>query len=132
MIHIESNWSEIDREIDRLESMPGAKTKALLDTVLMMGFTMTQEAVHVETGSLKSSGDKKSDADRLSKKWEGEIQYGGPSLGPNNPVDYAIYEKRRGAHWAGPSSVKGDHDFFAGLPALHSVWVAAVKAGLKP
>lgn len=131
MIHIESNWTEIDKEIDRVIGMPGPQAKAFLDAVLELGFGVTQAAVHVETGSLKSSGDHKSNVEPFDKKWEGTIEYGGPSLGPNNPVDYAIYEKARGTHWAGPSSVKGDHDFFAGLPALHPAWVAAVKAGLK-
>ena len=132
MIHIESDWDSIDREIDRIASMPGPKTKALLDTVLDTGFALTQAAVHVQTGSLKSSGDKKSDIDKFDKKWEGEIQYGGPSLGPNNPVDYAIYEKRRGVGGAGGASdAKGDHDFMAGLPALHPAWIAAVKGALK-
>ena len=131
MIHIESDWDSIDREIDRIASMPGPQTKALLDTVLEMGFAITQEDVHVQTGSLLSSGEKKSDVEHFDKKWEGEIKYGGVSLGPNNPVDYAIYEKRRGTHWAGPSSIKGDHDFFARLPTLHPAWIAAVKAGLK-
>lgn len=131
MIHIQSDWSQVDAEIDRVLGMPGPKAKALLDAVLEMGFAVTQEAVHIETGSLKASGQHKSDVDPFDKKWVGTIEYGGVTLGPNNPVDYAIYEKARGTHWAGPSSIKGDHDFFAGLPALHPAYVAAMKAGLK-
>lgn len=132
MIHIESDWTEIDHEIDRLMGMPGPKAKAFLDAVLDTGFAMTQEDVHVQTGSLQSSGDHKSDVDKFDKKWEGEIQYGGPSLGPNNPVDYAIYEKRRGIGGAGGGSdLKGDHDFFARLPLLHPLWIVAVKGALK-
>ena len=132
MIHIESDWTFIDKEIDRIMGMPGPKAKAFLDAVLDIGFAETQAAVHVETGSLKSSGQKKSDVDKFDKEWEGEIKYGGRSFGPNNPVDYAIYEKRRGTGGAGGASdLKGDHDFFSTLPSLHPAWIAAVKAGLK-
>lgn len=132
MIHISSDWTEIDTEIDRILGMPGPQTKAFLDAVLDLGFGMTQEDVHVQTGSLQSSGEQKSNVDPFEKQWEGEIQYGGQSLGPNNPVDYAIYEKNRGAGGAGGASdLKGDHDFFGRLPTLHPAWIAAMKAGLK-
>ena len=126
MIHIESNWTEIDTEIDRILGMPGPKAKALLDTVLDTGFAKTQAAVHVQTGSLKSSGDKKSDIDKFDKKWEGEIQYGGPSLGPNNPVDYAIYEKRR------EPDEHGDHDFMRPVSAYNIAYIDALLKGLAP
>lgn len=131
MIHLSSDYSALDRELDRVEKMPDAKTKKLLGAVLEHGYTMTQAAVHVETGSLKSSGKKTANSSKIDHKWEGEIEYGGPSAGVNNPVDYAIYEKARGAGGAGgPSDMKGDHDFFATLPLLHPEWTAAMKKGL--
>ena len=127
MIHLNSDWSAVDREIDRLERQPSAKTKQVLKAVLEVGFGLTQAAVHTETGALKASGRTSTDTDKSTHTWEGEISYGDTS----GPVDYAIYEKRRGVHWVGDSSVKGDHDFFRELPTLHPLWVAAMLAGLK-
>ena len=117
MIKIESDWSGIERELDRLSMEPSVFAGLKLDMVLQTGFAMTQAAVHIGTHSLKSSGKSKSEIDGKKKTWTGEIKYGGPSTGVNNPVDYAIYEKRRG----------GAHDFFAGLPGLHAAYVAAIK-----
>ena len=127
MIFISSDWSEVDNEIDRLEKMPTAKTKVVLGAVLKTGFTLTQEAVHVESGTLKESGKMRADSSRAQDQWEGEITYGQNE----GPADYAIYEKRRGTHWVGPSSVKGDHDFFSPLEALHPLWIAAILEGLR-
>ena len=122
MIHITSDFSAIDREIDRITNrQPTRKMKRNLDAVLELGFAQTQAVVHVETGSLKSSGNSSSKSDRLTKRWEGEIQYGGPSTSINNPVDYAIYEKRR----------DGAHDFFAPLHLLHPLYVSAILRGLE-
>lgn len=121
MIHLESNWVEIDREIDKVASQPTAKTTALLNTVLEIGFAQVDADIHVETGSLKSSLKKTSGKSRAKHKWEGTIRAGGPSTGVNNPVDYAIYEKRRG----------GAHDFFLDLPLLHPLYVGAIKGGLN-
>lgn len=132
MIHLSSDYTEMDRELDRIGNMPDFKTRLALDTVLQLGFKETQAAVHIETGSLKDSGKVDSSTDKLEHKWEGEITYGGPSSGPNNPVDYAIYEKARGVGGAGgPSDLKGDHDFISPLMLMGPMWVAAVKAGLK-
>jgi hypothetical protein len=131
MIHLSSDYTALDREIDRLGRMPDFKTVAELDAVLHQGFVKTQAAVHVETESLKASGKESSEVDKLDHAWEGEIEYGGPSLGPNNPVNYAIYEKARGAGGAGgPSDLKGDHDFMAPLPSLHPSYITAIKKGL--
>ncbi len=132
MIRITSDYSELDRELDRLERMPDVKAQLALDTVLQLGYKETQAATHVETGSLKDSGKVDSSVNKIDKQWEGEITYGGPSSGPNNPVDYAIYEKARGVGGAGgPSDVKGDHDFMSPLKLMDPMWVAAVKAGLR-
>lgn len=127
MIRIKSDWSEVDAELDRLERAPGPKERQVLKAVLEVGFGLTQAAVHTETGALKASGKTNTDYDRMDDRWQGEITYGDDP----GPVDYAIYEKRRGVHWAGASSAKGDHDFFRPLEALDPLWVAAVKGALE-
>lgn len=132
MIRIESDWSAVEKELERLERMPDFKTQLALDIVLQLGFVDTQKDVHVDTGSLKESGKVESEASKATQKWEGTIRYGGPSTGVNNPVDYAIYEKRRGIGGAGgPSDGKGDHDFFSSLPALHKQYIQAIQIGFK-
>lgn len=122
VIFIKSDYSELDSELDRLENLGSSeKMKFYLDEVLEIGFKKTQANVHIDTSSLKSSGKKKSKYTKTTKTWTGEIRYGGPSLGINNPVTYAIYEKARG----------GDHDFFNGLSALHPLFVKAILKGLS-
>lgn len=116
-IRIDSDYRELERELDRLGKAP-QKAKLYLDAVLASGFKSTQAAVHVITGSLKSSG--KSSSEMHGDTWEGEISYGGVSLGINNPVTYAIYEKAR----------DGDHDFFYPLHALDSLYVKAILKAL--
>jgi hypothetical protein len=117
-IFIRSNWSAIERELDRLEKAPD-KSKFYLDRVLNVGFKATQGAVHVITMSLKLSGKKSSEMH--GDTWTGHISYGGVSLGINNPVTYAIYEKAR----------DGDHDFFTPLKALDSLYVEAILKVLR-
>lgn len=130
MIHLSSDYSEIDAELDRLTRMPTAKAKHLLDWVLSTGFKLTQAAVHVETGALKASGTKESSVNRIFQVWEGEITYGSPG---GSPVDYAIYEKARGIGGAGgPSDAYGDHNFMAPLHSLDPEFRAALKAALRP
>jgi hypothetical protein len=117
MTRIRSNWTEINRELDRLERSP-IRAAAYLDNVLYKGFAETQAAVHVITGSLKTSGKISTGFD--GDTWKGEISYGGASLGVNNPVTYAIYEKAR----------DGAHDFFTPLKALDSLFVKAILKAL--
>lgn len=124
MIHITSDFSEIDRELDRLTRLPSAHTKELLDDVLHAGFKATQAEVHVITGALKASGKEESSVNKVAEVWEGEITYGTP--GDGGPVDYAIYEKARG----GGSS--GDHDFMRPLKALDPAFRAAMKKAMRP
>lgn len=122
MIHIESNWDAIDAEIDRItKSMPTMEMKRNLDAVMELGFEATQAAVHVKTGSLKTSGKESTESSKARHRWEGEISYGGPSMSVNNPVDYAIYEKER----------DGAHDFIAPMHLLHPFFVAAILKGLS-
>lgn len=126
MIHIDSDWSAIDREIDRVASMPDAKMTQSLNAVLDFGFGLTQAAVHVISGALKASGKKETNKERMTHGWTGTITYGGTTA-----VDYAIYEKRRGTHWVGGSAAKGDHDFMRPLDALKPLFTAAILNGLS-
>ena len=129
MIVLTSNYSEIDAEIARVQSMPTLKMKTLLDGALHLGFVETQAAVHVDSGDLKASGNEKSKSRKTTQDWEGEIEYGGKTSG----VDYAYYEQRRGVHWEGPSSVKGDHDFMEPVTGevFNEVMVGAILEGLS-
>jgi hypothetical protein len=120
VIRVESDWSEVDRELDRVEMLPGPGGTAKLDGVLKMHETLVKLSVHVDTGSLKASV--KSKSETFIDKWIGEVEAGGVSTGVNNPVDYAIYEKRRG----------GGHDFFGNLHMMQSVMVDAIKEILHP
>ena len=81
---------------------------------------------YIPTGSLLSSFTTRREV--LSGfEWQGEFSVGGPSSGPNNPVDYAIYEWARG----------GEHDMFADvsvtlLPSMEAAfveWFERVTAG---
>ena len=126
MIHIDSDWSEVEAEIDRVNAMPSRSMAHKLEAVLDFGFTLTQSAVHVESGALKASGKKQSDRDKATHTWSGEISYGEDT----GPVDYAIYEKRRGVHWVGDSAGKGDHNFLRPLTVLGPLFVGAILEGL--
>lgn len=95
---------------------PPVKLIAKLEQQLTATFTATQAATHIITSSLKFSGKTSSDFDGNS--WSGEISYGGPSTGVNNPVDYAIYEMARG----------GDHNFLAPAEAAESLFEALMLA----
>lgn len=118
MIYIKGDYSGIERDLNHLDHQPDSKMKKLLDTVLTAGYVGTQELVHIRTGSLKSSGKEKTSSGK--RQWQGEIRYGGPSAGINNPVRYAIYEKARG----------GAHDFMHNLTLTHSEFVEAIKEGM--
>ena len=91
---------------------PPFKLIAQLEKQLAATFTATQAATHVITSSLKWSGKTSSDFD--GKSWTGEISYGGPSTGVNNPVDYALYEMARG----------GAHNFLAPAEASEPAFEA--------
>lgn len=119
MIFFKGDYKDLDDELDRLASQPTRKTALLLDAVLEQGFKKTQAAVHIDTESLKGSGKKTSEV--RGDKWEGQIEYGGSTPGPKNPVNYAIYEKARG----------GEHDFMLPLKGLGPQIAAAVLAGMR-
>lgn len=118
-VQVHGDYKAIDAHFDKLMNAPTPKGIAALDAVLNTGLGMVKIVTHVQTGSLKSSV--KAESETVGRHdWEGTITAGGPSEGVNNPVDYAIYEKRRG----------GDHDFFEPLPGLHPLWIDAVKEGM--
>jgi hypothetical protein len=110
-----SDWDGLKKYTDsRAKKMPW-RTVGKMETILAEAFAQTQAATHVITGSLKASGTTESDFDGKDH-WTGTISYGGPSTGPNNPVDYAIYEMNRG----------GSHDFFSQMPAFEKKIQAAL------
>ncbi len=115
MIIIHSDYSEVYRELDRLEAMPSPKMVTNLETALSFGLESTRAQVHVDTGALKASGKESSDV--RPGRWEGKFSFGDKA----QQVDYAIYERARG----------GAHDFFNGVHLLTSVFVEAIKNGLR-
>jgi hypothetical protein len=121
-IRILADYRAMDAELDRISRMPDPRMVRLLDTALNVGFDVTQADVHILTGSLKASGKHDHETNQALHQWEGTIEYGGVSTGVNNPVDYAIYEKRRG----------GAHDFTAGLALIDPLFRAAMRTGLAP
>ena len=120
MIVVLGNYVAWEAEFERLSHMPDPKTIAELDTLLLNQFAVTQESVHIITGSLKSSGKMASVVNNADHSWTGTIEYGGVSAGINNPVDYAIYEKARG----------DAHDFLMNAELLDDLYAEAVKNGL--
>lgn len=119
MIKIERLTNGIEDEIDRLAAGPTQADLFKFDVVLTHQFVATLDAVHVVTGSLKSSAKVASNA--TEDKWEGQISYGGVSAGIHNPVDYAEYERER----------DGDHDFLAPAEALSDSYIAAMNSFLE-
>lgn len=117
---IVSNWSDIEREIERISSIAIMEAHAGLDAVLAQGETLVRGAVHVDTSTLKGSVKSSSNVRGLAN-WHGEIVVGGASPGPLAPVKYAWYEYRRG----------GDHAYFYPLPMLHEKYIDAILNGLK-
>ncbi len=97
MISIKSNIENMIKEVQRLADPVGANSPLpdRFEAILTTQFQITQKAVHIQTGSLKSSG--KIDSDRDNNSWKGQFSYGGISSGVHNPVRYAIHELDRGA-----------------------------------
>lgn len=96
MITIRSDIEKMLSEVRRLAN-PLGDNSTLSDTfeaIITTQFQLTQKAVHIQTGSLKSSG--KLDTDKDGNSWKGVISYGGISSGIHNPVRYAGHELERG------------------------------------
>lgn len=96
MININSNIDNIIAELRRLANPMGNESSLpdKLEAVLITQFQITQRAVHIQTGSLRSSGDV--DSRQTRNSWRGSISYGGSSSGIHNPVRYAGHELERG------------------------------------
>lgn len=120
-------WFGIHEMIDEVQRVASGPDFVLIgewEATLAKQFADTQVRVaspahphvptYAPTGSLQASGAPSTEYD--GQTWTGSITYGGFSTGPNNPVDYAIYEMARG----------GIHDFFAGLPAFEHEYLDAI------
>ena len=115
MIRVVIDMDSALKELDRIIALPSPEGLLRLEGVLLSAFETTQGDVHIETGSLKNSG--RTESEETEGGWSGAIIYGGPSAGfPNDPVDYAIYEKARG----------GGHDFLGSTHLYESVFEDAV------
>lgn len=116
---LEEGLGDMIEAVEHIENPPSFRTIGALENVLRSAFVETQAFTHVITGSLKSTGRTSSSFD--GHEWEGNISYGGLSGGPNNPVQYALYERNRG----------GEHDFYRNLPLYHDAYVEAVQSHLR-
>jgi hypothetical protein len=118
--YIQVDISDVEKELDRIIDGPNVEDILEFEAVLASQFQITQQAVHVITGSLRNSGHPSSVAS--ADKWEGKIVYGGPSIGfPHNPVKYAHYEQER----------DGAHDYMQAIYALDSQYGNAVESWMK-
>jgi hypothetical protein len=119
MIRIQRITEGIDDEIDRLAKGPTQTDWMRFESILARQYEATKMAVHVITGSLKSSGKMSSDTD--GNKWEGVISYGGLSMGIHNPVEYAEYELER----------EGSHNFLEPAVRMSRQYINAINAFLE-
>lgn len=125
-VRVRSNHGPFNRALDKIERQPSPEMTTKLDAVLDSGFKAVQAETHVITGALKASLRKKSSVNRAAKTWRGKITAGG------GPVDYAIYEQRRGVGGAeGPSDARGDHNFMRPLDATELAMLWTILGGLK-
>lgn len=101
MVEFYEDASDVFRELDRLENLPGVRS-AGLDAVLEGMFQQTQADVHQTTGHLKRTG--RSSSRVLGDTWTGTITYGAPGDADwtRDPrASYALFELERG----------GTHDY---------------------
>jgi len=118
-VYVEVDISDVEKELDRIIDGPGVADVVEFESVLASQFQITQQIVHIITGSLKGSG--KISSVLEENKWEGQITYGGPSVGIHNPVKYAHYEQER----------DGAHDFMEPIYSLDGRYGDAVEDWLK-
>jgi hypothetical protein len=116
MIVIQSDFSDVYAELDRVGSMPDLQMIANLDAVLHLGFANALAMVHVDTGRLKASGTKKSKANKHD--WKGEFSFPAKN---SSGVSYGMYERERG----------GEHDFLSAVDILEPLFKAAIMKGLN-
>jgi len=107
-IHIEVDDSEVRNELNRLIEGPKEVTIGEFEAMLIAATAMTEAAVHIETGSLKSTVHPDSSFEPL--RWQGAVRAGGAAPGmPRDPAFYGVYELARG-HQNGRN-----HHFYAEL-----------------
>lgn len=136
---LQSDFSEIERELDRIADAPSMETQLKFETALAEAFADTTAKVHVITGALRGSGKTASETDDDS--WQGQMTWGGPSPGflprphvarrarrqrrdlrPDElEVVYAWYEKRRGQ----------SHDFLSGQDEYTEKFKAIFEEAVK-
>lgn len=116
MFIIESDFSSMEKELDRIGAMPTVTMLAYLDTSLRTSFETTRAKVHVDTGKLKKSGKTKSRS--TANQWVGQFSFTAKN---KKGVTYGIYEIARG----------GGHDFFRDLVLLKPRFISAIVRGLK-
>lgn len=119
-VHYRYHVPDVERELDRLSDAPDIETIVKLEGILETLFQQTQRYVHVDTGSLKMSGDRWSDNPR--GRWRARITYGGQNEGINNPVKYAPFERERGVGANGR-----DHDFMRPAEDADFLWYGPVR-----
>jgi hypothetical protein len=120
MFYLEIDISDVDKELSRLVDGPGTEDIIEFEAVLASQFQVTQQVVHVQTGSLRNSG--KISSSKTPDEWKGEMVYGGPSVGfPHNPVKYAHYEQER----------EGSHDFMEPAYKMDDRYGEAVESWLE-
>lgn len=94
-----------DLELRRLQEGFTGYDHANFASVLLRNYLQTQAIVHIETGSLRASGEVDIDHS-TNERWEGHLAYGGVSTGIKNPVRYAASELfGRSARYG------GDHNY---------------------
>jgi hypothetical protein len=101
-LNVEIDAGEVVRELDRIAKGPGPYTYMSFEDAFSEAFNIVHEDIHIETGSLFSTGklDTRFEGDFV---WEGTIRFGGAAPGmPRDPAYYGVYELARG----------GDHFFF--------------------
>lgn len=110
---------DVRREVDRVGDLPNLPAIVKFEAILERLFAETQFVVHVETGSLRASGEHK--AWYHNRKWHGRISYGGMSHGmPNDPVKYAEFERERG----------GAHNFMRPIAHADNYYFRAIRDAL--
>jgi len=119
-VYVEVDISDVEKELNRIIDGPGIDDVVELESILATQFQLTQQIVHVITGSLRNSGKVASILEE--NKWEGQITYGGPSVGAvHNPVKYAHYEQER----------DGIHDYMEPIYRFDDRYGDAVEDWLK-
>ncbi len=118
-VEISLDTSEFDRKMAHLVDGPDRFTHLKFAATNLTQFTMSQAAVHVQTGSLLASGTV--DPRTSEGQWSGEIIYGrggvpkGAEPGPaRNPGKYAIFEFERGGNhnWIKASGLRSrEHQY---------------------